>query len=336
MMMFFLNGEFVSGEAAPRVSALDAGLQHGLGLFETMLGGVGRAGQAWVLQLDEHLERLAESARTLGLSTSVRTGALGEAVLETVRRSGEARARVRLTITGGDLNMLAQARAAGDAKDTRRAGDPTVLVAVQPATVYPRGMIEQGVSVTVADTRANPLDAMAGHKTLSYWWRLRELQMAGSRQAAEALVFSVTNHLVGGCVSSAVLIRRGEAVVPIARGEEEAVARGREPGEEHGTPGEGGSGGSSGAVLRSPVLPGVTRSWAIRTLEGLGVLCRRRMLTISDVLEADEIMLTNSSWGVLPVVRVEAAAIGAGEPGERTRGLCAAWAREIEEMAARG
>ena len=39
----WLNGEFVERDEA-RVSAFDAGLQHGVGLFETMLGGVKRRG----------------------------------------------------------------------------------------------------------------------------------------------------------------------------------------------------------------------------------------------------------------------------------------------------
>jgi branched-subunit amino acid aminotransferase/4-amino-4-deoxychorismate lyase len=51
------------------------------------------------------------------------------------------------------------------------------------------------------------------------------------------------------------------------------------------------------------------------------------MVTINDVLGADELMLTNSSWGVLPIVRVESRAIGRGEPGPVTRALMARWAR---------
>ena len=51
----------------------------------------------------------------------------------------------------------------------------------------------------------------------------------------------------------------------------------------------------------------------------------RRMVTISDVLEADEVFLTNSSWGVLPVVAVEKSRIGGGEPGPVTNRLLSAY-----------
>jgi len=66
--------------------------------------------------------------------------------------------------------------------------------------------------------------------------------------------------------------------------------------------------------------------------DGADVPVRRRMVTISDVLEADEVFLTNSSWGVLPVVAVEqsriGAAGGAGEPGPITARLMRAY-REV-------
>ena len=59
-------------------------------IFETMTGGVVRRGiegarshgeeiEAWVLRLDEHMDRLATSAKALGLSDQFRTRALGEA-----------------------------------------------------------------------------------------------------------------------------------------------------------------------------------------------------------------------------------------------------------------
>ena len=342
MPSVFLNGRFVERESAT-VSAFDAALQHGVGLFETMLavhnGGEVKAGDelsavnAWdVVDLDAHLDRLIVSARELGLSESLRAGPLGEAVRRTAARAAgmypeSLRLRVRLTITGGDLNLLDKARHVRE----RRTGktnpppapslgegghEPTLMIVATPATSYPAEMFERGVLATVADWKVNPLDVFQAHKTVNYWARLRELQIAAGKGAGEALVFQVSNHLAGGCVSNALVVKDGVVSTPIVRGEErEAAADGDvEPGHEE-----------RRAVMPSPVLPGVTRRWAIDWLEGQDVEVRRRMLTIREVLDADEVLLTNSSWGVLPVVRVESRTIGGGVPGRVGQELMQAW-----------
>jgi len=316
MASVFLNGEFLERDSA-KVSAFDAGFQHGVGLFETMLALRDRDAQFKVLHLAEHLDRLAVSARELGLSESIRVGALGEAVQRTCEHAANApdapaRLRVRLSITGGDLNLLGRG---GQAREST----PTVLIVAQPATEYPGEMFKAGVLATLADLKANPLDATQGHKTLNYWARLRELQRAAAGRAGEALVFSVTNHLAGGCVSNAFVVRDGVIATPIARGEEEEVARGDVDLEEP-------QRSPRGVVLPSPVLPGIVRRWVMDWSLSEGVACERRMLTIDDVLRADELFLTNSSWGVLPVVRFEAETIGSGSPGPISERLVGAWA----------
>lgn len=310
MTTVFLNGRLLSpGEA--RVSAFDAAVQHGVGLFETMTARR-LNGHTRVFLLEEHLDRLIESARELGLSDSLRAPALAEAITRTVEASELDHARVRLTITGGDLNLLGRARTqdGGGAAPV----EPTVLIVAQPATVYPEEMFEHGASATIADLKVNPLDPLAGHKTINYWGRLRELQLAAAKKAGEALVLHVTNHVCGGCVSNVFLVTgegsgggaSRELVTPIARGEE-----------------------GSGAIP-SPVLPGVTRGWLLEWAGRRRLPVRKRLVTIEDVLKAEEVFLTNSSWGVMPVVRVEKHEVGGGKVGEVAREALEAW-REAQE-----
>lgn len=330
MPTVFLNGSFLSRDEA-MVSAFDAGLQHGVGLFETMLAITRPGASLRVIHAKEHLDRLAASARALALSESIRVPALEEAVVRTATRASQEapdqRAwRIRLTITGGDLNLLEQGRSASAAQ---RPGEPTVLIVASPATAYPAEMFERGVSAVIADWRANPLDSFQGHKTLNYWPRLRELQMAATKRAGEALIFQVTNHLAGGCVSNAFVVKDGRLLTPIARGEETTVASGDRgsPSDDDDLPHAPLAG--EGAAVPSPVLPGVTRRWVMDWANARGMDVERRMISISDVLSADEVFLTNSSWGVLPVVRVERERIGSGEVGGVSRELLGAWATLI-------
>lgn len=294
----FLDGEFMNREDA-RLSAFDASIQHGVGLFETLMATSTPDGIV-VNDLDEHMDRLQASAATLGLSDELKTGPLGEAIVETVRRARYKNTRVRITLTGGDLNLLQT--------HGRSNHQPTVLIQAQPATPYPDEMFEKGVMATMGQARANPLDPTAGHKTLNYWWRLRELQNAATKGAGESIIFQVSNHLAGGCVSNLFVVDGGHLITPIAQGEEEAVS-GKETKE---------------GVLPSPVLPGITRMRVIEHAKAMGIKTTKRMMTIDDLLDAEEVFLTNSSWGVLPVVKVEAETIGSGVPGEVTKKLRAA------------
>src|SRR4030095_12318905 len=71
-MLVWLNGKFVERDAA-MVSLFDAGFQHGVGLFETMLARNGS-----VCRVEQHMQRLADSARELLLSERLRIEPLGD------------------------------------------------------------------------------------------------------------------------------------------------------------------------------------------------------------------------------------------------------------------
>jgi len=291
-MKIWLNGKFVTRDDA-NVSIFDAGFQHGVGLFETMLARHGR-----VFRLEPHLQRLGDSAELLLLTKRLRLGPLAEAVELTVAESGLDDARVRLTVTGGDLGAAPAA--------TGRAQDATIAVVVQPATEYPDAFFTDGVVARIADGRENPLHPMSGHKTLNYWPRIQALQSAAAAGAGESLWFTVSNHLASGSVSNVFLVKDEQVLTPFARGEEHSGS------------------------LAAPVLPGITRAAVLELAEGMGLETDRRMLDIEQLLASDEVFLTNSSWGVLPVVGVEREQIGDGSVGPITARLLAAWRDLVE------
>ncbi len=309
MTAVFLNGRFVERDDM-LVSAFDAGFQHGVGLFETMSGRLETSGdgksRAHVFGLMEHIDRLIASAAALGLSDSLKREPLAVAVEATVEKSGIERSRVRLTVTGGDLNLLGRSDGATKRRsDKGKIHDPTLLIVAQRATEYPAELFERGGRVAIADTKANPLNPFEGHKTLNYWWRLRELQAAATKGLDESLVFQISNHLAGGCVSNAFVVKEGVLITPIVRGEEKSV------------PGK--------ATLPSPVLPGITRRFVLEAAKEQGIEAVQQMISINDVLDADEVFLTNSSFGVLPVVAVEVTSIGEGKVGLIARAMRSAW-----------
>jgi branched-subunit amino acid aminotransferase/4-amino-4-deoxychorismate lyase len=266
----WINGSFVDDTNA-KTSVFDAGFQHGVGLFETMCAKNGR-----VFRAQDHMERIAKSATALRLTEKLHIDPLVKALQLTLEENKQEEARMRITITGGDLNLLQQTGVSGG-------GDPTIVIQTQPPTQYPDGFFENGVMVSIASGRVNPFEISAGHKTLNYWSRLLHLQMAAMQQCGEALWLTPNASITGGCVSNIFIVQNGTLLTPVARGEEDESD---EP---------------------SAVLPGITRKVVMEIAHELGVGTSKQQLSFDDILGADEVFLTNSSWGVLPVIGLRAA-----------------------------
>jgi len=292
-MDLFLNGKMLPPDQA-RVPVDDAGLQHAVGLFETMSAHHGR-----IFRLSQHLDRLATSAKQLGLSSGLDVEALTQAVQLTIDHNRIDRARIRLTLTPGSLSLLS-------ADTVSKAPTGTVMIQPTEPTEYDPKYFQEGISVLIAPPGANPFDPLAGHKTLAYWARLRTLRQAATVGAGEALWLNISNHLAGGSISNLFLVKDGELLTPIARGEEVDKS------------------------LPAPVLPGVTRAAVVELAEGLEIPVHKRMLGIDDLLDADEVFLTNSSWHILPVSRVEQSQIADGIAGKVTLRLREALLELIE------
>lgn len=287
-MDLYLNGQMVSPDAAA-IRVDDAGFQHAVGLFETF-----QAFNGQVFRLPQHLERLRDSAIQLGLVQDMDTNALAQAVAQTIEHNQIDRARMRLTMTAGSLSMLKKPE---KPNETAQPPLPTLVITPTEPTAYDPAYFQEGVTVLIAPPAANPFDVLAGHKTLSYWQRLRTLRQAAAAGAGEAIWLNVSNHLASGAISNVFLVRDGVLFTPIARGEEKEGA------------------------LPAPVLPGVTRAAVIEIAEHMNVEVRREMLSVEQMLEAEEVFLTNSGWQMLPVRQVEQKEIGEGKAGELTLAL---------------
>jgi len=286
-MQVYLNGQMID-HANAQISIDDAGFQHAVGLFETL--GVYHG---HVFRLAAHLDRLTQSAAELGLARPDDLASLQHAVETTVQHNRLENARIRLTVTAGSTSLLT-------AGQPPQPPSPTVLVVATPPTQYDPAYFEQGIMAVIAPPGANPFDATAGHKTLAYWQRLRTLRQVAAIGAGEAIWLNATNHLASGAVSNLFLVKNNALFTPFARGEE-----------------------AQGA-LPAPVLPGITRATVIELAQAMDIPVTRRMLAVTDLLEADEVFLTNSSWRVLPVTRVEKTTIATGNVGPTTAKLRAA------------
>ena len=69
------------------------------------------------------------------------------------------------------------------------------------------------------------------------------------------------------------------------------------------------------------VLDGMTRRTVMELCEETGVPCRPERIAKSRLAEADEVFLSSSAGGVIPVSRIDGAPVGDGAPGSLTRRL---------------
>jgi branched-chain amino acid aminotransferase len=302
MAQVWLNGSFVD-EADASVSIRDTGLLHAAGVFTTMRSYGGR-----IFRLGDHLRRLRESCEALFVPLPYKDEVLTRAAGELLERNELQAARLRLTVTRGTSTQ--------DPLHGLRL-DPTVFLTTAPFEPYPEEYYQRGMTVVLLDEqKLNPYDLQAGHKTLNYFSLLAALREANRRGAGEALWFNVHNYLQSGSISNAFVAKAGVLITS------PTAADLRDP-----------TVAESTAYPKAAVLPGVTRGVVIELAKAAGIEVRTTSIDVNALLDADEVFLTNSVMGVMPVCRIERKPIGRDEPGELTRRLADAYAAEVERQA---
>jgi len=195
-MKVWVDGAVVEADQA-RVSVFDHGLTVGDGVFETakVVDGVPFA-------LTRHLDRLASSARGLGL-TPPEDGALRDAVAVALAANADAVAagplRLRITLTGGTSPL---------GSDRGQAG-PTLVVALAPLTAW-----APTAKVVVVPWTRNERAATAGLKTTSYADNVVALAHAKAHGGSEAVLANTAGMLCEGTGSNVFVVLAGELVTP--------------------------------------------------------------------------------------------------------------------------
>ncbi len=153
-MLIYIDGEFLP-KAEAKVSVFDHGLLYGDGVFEGIRSYNGR-----VFKLDEHLERLYDSAKSIMLQIPIPIETMKEAVLETLRRNHLREGYIRLIVTRGvgDLGL-----------DPDKCPNPTIIIIADKITLYPQKFYENGLDIVTASVRRNYPEAINPRiKSLNY------------------------------------------------------------------------------------------------------------------------------------------------------------------------
>ncbi len=243
-----------------------------------------RAYDGNILALDAHIDRLMNSAEKLLFPFERSDLPLTSEFAELLSKNELSNARIRLTATAGPTleTGSAEEEPAGDRPKL------TICATAQKMTPYPPELYKSGMTVALCPHKVSPSDPLAGHKCTAYMQRLLGLRSAHAIQCSEALWFTTSNQLAEGCVSNVFLVKGGTLFTP---------------------------------TLETPVLPGIVRAAVLNIAAEQELGVEEKALTIDNLLDADEVFLTNSIMEIMPVGRIEKKEIGSGKPGAVTQGL---------------
>ena len=195
----YLNGSLIPRSQA-RVSVFDHGFLYGYGLFETM-----RAYHGTVFLLKRHLKRLLSSAEIIGLGSKLAGIDLVKACTDTLKANGLEDARLRLTVSRGEVDSF---------PGSKVSSTPTVLVTAKSysalsAEIYNKGF-KAGVS-SLCQFSQSPLSRL---KSANYLLNVLARMEAEAAGLDESLLLNERGSLTEGSISNVFFAASHSLVTP--------------------------------------------------------------------------------------------------------------------------
>lgn len=189
--IFYLNGRFVPEDKA-LISVYDLGLLRGYAVFDFL-----RTYNFKPFYLKEHLKRLLNSAKIIGLKHNYTIDNLEKIVIKTLSKNKHLKeAGIRIILTGGY------------SKDFITPSKPNLIVMITPIKSLPKTLYRYGASlITKIYERIDPRA-----KTIIYTDAVRFLEEAKGKGAIEVLLISKDNEVLE-CTTSNFFIAKENAVI---------------------------------------------------------------------------------------------------------------------------
>jgi branched-chain amino acid aminotransferase len=196
----YIDGEFYS-EADAKISVFDHGLLYGDGIFEGIRFYNGR-----VFRLEEHLERLWDSARSICLEIPMTLREMSEALLATIRQNDLRDGYVRLIVTRGIGNL---------GLNPVQCKRPSVIIIATTIALYPDSAYKNGLTVvTCATRRTSPAALNPAVKSLNYLNNVLARIEANLAGADEALMLNDAGNVAECTADNIFIIKRGQIFTP--------------------------------------------------------------------------------------------------------------------------
>ena len=269
-LLIYLNGELVPKQKA-KVSVYDSGFMLGDGIWEGL-----RVYNNKIAFLDDHLDRLYDSAKVLDIPLTTPRSEIKKALYTTLDANQMTDdAHIRLMVTRGKKSKPFQ-----DPKLT--VGEPTIVIIAEHSKPSVE-VVERGMSLfTVHVVRGQPNSQdpkLNSHSKLNCITALIQAQKAG---ADEALMLDPLGFVSTCNSTNFFIIRKGEVWT------------------------------STGKYC----MNGITRQKVIDVCKANGIPVYEKDFSLFDVYGADEAFVTGTFGGPIPVVKIDGRVVGDGVPNE--------------------
>jgi branched-chain amino acid aminotransferase len=176
---------------------------------------------------------------------------------------------------------------------------PTLSVHVRPYSAPPDEWYQKGVPISLIPNSAAKLGGLQEQiKSTSYLSQILARKQAEDQNSVDGIMINCQGEVCDGTISNIFMVKGGVLSTPAVNGY---------------------------------VLAGVTRQVVLKVAARTGTVCKERALTADDVLQGDEIFLTNTGWEILPVTRVDGKTVGSGQPGSLTQSLRQKFRKFVDE-----
>src|SRR6195256_5668401 len=178
--------------------------------------------------------------------------------------------------------------------------DPSIVVIVKPHADPPRDVFERGVKVALVPiVRNHPASVNPLIKSNNLLNNALAMQEAFRRGGYEGVMRNYRGELAECTQSNLFIVKNGAALTP---------------------------------PVDAGLLAGITREFLFEVGAEAGIPVREAVLRDEDLFGADEAFLTSTTREVVPIVKVDDRAIGAGAPGPITRALLDGFREKAQEL----
>jgi branched-chain amino acid aminotransferase len=196
----YISGQLYDKDDA-KISVYDHGLLYGDGVFEGM-----RIYGGKVFRMQEHLDRLWNSAKAIWLEIPMTPDDLAKAVDETVAANGLVDGYVRLVVTRGAGTL---------GLDPNRTSNPRVIIIADKITLYPQEYYENGLEIiTVSTMRNHPAALSPRIKSLNYLNNILAKIEGLQAGCEEALMLNHKGEVAECTGDNIFLVKRGQLLTP--------------------------------------------------------------------------------------------------------------------------